>query len=97
MEIEVLSLAVLCGLALFAAIGGSISHLKNRNPMQGFMLGALLGPVGLVMVARQPFGHRPMIDHGAWHSFRSLVDYQSDPDLPLLQLPAPGASTHDRH
>ena len=96
MEYEVMSLVVLCALALFAAVGGSISHLKNRRPLEGFVLGALLGPIGLLVVARQPFGHRPMIDQGAWHSFRSLVDYQSNVDLPLLQLPAPGASVGDR-
>ena len=96
MELEVVSLAMVCGLALFAAVGGSISHFKNRKPLEGFVLGALLGPIGLVMVARQPFGHRPMIDQGAWHSFRSMVDYQSNADLPLLQLPAPGASVSDR-
>lgn len=95
MELEVVWLAVLGGLAFFAAIGGSVSHLKNRKPLEGFVLGGLLGPVGIVVAARQPFGHRPMIDQGAWNSFRSMVDYQSSPDLPMLQLPAPGASGRD--
>ena len=85
MEIEVVLLVVLSGIALFAAVGGWISHLKNRQPLEGFLLGAVLGPVGLILMARKPFAHRPMIDQGALNSFRSLVSYQSNPHL--LQLP----------
>ena len=87
MELEVIVLVVLSSIALFAAIGGSISHVKNRKPLEGFFLGAFLGPIGVVVAARMSFGHRPMIDPGAWNSFRSLVDYQTDMDM--VQLPAP--------
>ena len=87
MEFEVIALVVLSSIALFAAVGGWIAHLKNRQPLEGLILGALLGPVGVWLVARKPFAHRPMIDQGAWNSFRSLVSYQADPNL--LRLPAP--------
>ena len=87
MDFEVLSLVILSSLALFAAAGGAMSYQKHRQPLEGFILGAVLGPIGLVLVHRMPYAHRPMVDRGAWHSFRSVVDYQSKPTL--LQLPAP--------
>ena len=90
MEYEAVTLIVLSSIALFAAVGGWIAHLKNRQPIEGFLLGVLLGPIGVLMVARMPFQHRPMIDQGAWHSFRSMVDYQATPTT-LLQLPGPTA------
>ena len=88
MEPEALALIALAAVACFAAAGGWVSHLKNRPPLEGFFLGALLGPVGLVVELRRPFAHRPMIDRGAWDSFRSMVDYQSHPDLLCLPTPA---------
>ena len=95
MDFELVALVALSSLALFAAVGGSISHRKNRPPLEGFVLGGLLGPIGLFLVARQPFAHRPMIDDGAWRSFRSLVDYQTVTPT-LLQLPAPGRTASRR-
>ena len=86
MDLEVIALVLLSGIALFAAVGGWIAHGKNRQPLAGFLLGALLGPIGLILVARMAFARRPMIDQGAWNSFRSLVDYQSDPNLMPLPV-----------
>lgn len=94
MELEVLTLIGLSSIALFAALGGWISHVKNRQPLEGFMLGGVLGPIGVIITLRMPFGHRPMIDQGAWNSYRSMVTYQSGPQL--LQLPAPRSNTSAR-
>lgn len=98
MELEPLALIALSALACFAAAGGWVSHVKNRPPLEGFFLGALLGPVGLIVELRMPFNHRPMVDRGAWDSFRSMVDYQSNSDLLCLPAPAagPAASQTDR-
>ena len=84
MELAVLALIVLSTVALFAALGGCIAYVKHRSPLTGCLLGAALGPIGLVLAARLTFGHRPMVDPGAWNSFRSVVDYQSEPRM--LQL-----------
>lgn len=86
MDWEVLSLIVLACMALFAAVGGCISHVKHRRPLEGLVLGAFLGPIGWVVESRRPFGHRPMVDRGAWDSFHSLVTYQAGPRAPMLQL-----------
>ena len=95
-QYEVVTLIVVASLSLFAAIGGLISHHKNRQPLEGVLLGAVLGPIGLLWAARQPFAHRPMIDRGAWNSFRSMVEFQSDEHPTMLQLPAPGRAMIDR-
>lgn len=84
MELVALSLITLAGAALFAAMGGIASYAKNRRPIEGCVLGAILGPIGVFLELRRPVAHRPMVDRGAWNSFRSLVDYQSEPAL--LQL-----------
>ena len=97
MDLQVLLLIILSSLALFAAGGGWVSHLKNRQPLEGFVLGAVLGPIGVLVVWRMPFAHRPMVDRGAWNSFRSMVDYQSDPAmLHLTQQPGGSPRTRTR-
>ena len=78
MELEALALIVVSSMAFFAALGGCIAYVKHRSPLKGCLVGAALGPVGLVVVARLSFGHRPMVDRGAQNSFRSLVDYQAE-------------------
>ena len=86
MQYEVLSLIVISSVACFAAIGGWLAQLKNRSPLEGVILGAFLGPIGVLIEFRMRFVHRPMVDRGAWNSFRSLVSYQSDQEI--LRLPA---------
>ena len=78
MEWMILGLVAVSSLASFAAIGGCISYWKHRRPLEGFFLGAVLGPIGLVLELMRPFGHRPMIDQGARTSFQSLVEYQAE-------------------
>ncbi len=95
MENAILSmiLTVLACSAGFAAVGGTIAYWKHRRPLEGLILGAILGPLGLILELCKPFGHRPMVDAGARNSFRSLVEYQSE--QVLLQLPGP-VSNPDR-
>ena len=87
MEFVALSLVVLSTSACFAALGGWVAHWKNRRPLEGLMLGAILGPVGLILEMGKPYAHRPMVDRGAQNSFRSLVRYQSEHDF--LPFPKP--------
>ena len=95
MDLEALTLIAVSSLACCAAVGGCLARLKHRNPLEGFVLGACLGPIGVLLELRQPFAHRPMVDRGAWNSFRSVVDYQSDSKL--LQLThAAGRSVGER-
>ena len=84
MQIEALLLIIVSSVACFAAVGGCLAQLKNHPPLEGVILGALLGPIGLLVLARMRVAHRPMVDRGAWNSFRSMVDYQSHPAI--LQL-----------
>jgi hypothetical protein len=46
-------LALVYGL-LCAAIGAVIAHVKNQSVREGFLLGAFLGILGLIAVARLP-------------------------------------------
>ena len=85
MEPAVLIMLVLSSLAFCAAIGGCVSYWKNRQPLEGCLLGVVLGPIGLILAFRMPFLHRPMVDRGAWHTFRSMVELQSDSHL--MHLP----------
>ena len=85
MDLVTLALVALSAVGSFAAIGGAVAYAKRRRPLEGLLLGATLGPVGLILVWTKPFGHRPMIDRGAQTSFRSLVQYQSS--RILLHLP----------
>lgn len=105
MEFELVELRVLlvvAGSALCAAIGGSLAYRKNYHPLRGFVLGGLLGPLGVALVVRLPFVHRPMIDRGAWESFRSMVEHQSNSEILQLaamqgrMLPAPARVTPRR-
>ena len=88
MESIAVTLIVVGSMAFCAAVGGCISYIKRRPPLEGFLLGFALGPIGLMVLYRMSFAHRPMVDRGAWNSFHSLVDYQAE--VKLLQL------THER-
>ena len=77
-----IALGITFGLSSCAAIGGSIAHIKKRRPLEGFALGLFLGPIGIVIESCLPVWTRPMIDQGAWHSFRTMVTYQAAADLP---------------
>ena len=87
MELVALSLVALSTSACFAAMGGWVAHAKNRRPLEGLILGAVLGPVGLIVEMWKPYAHRPMVDRGAQNSFRSMVRYQSEHDF--LPFPKP--------
>ncbi len=84
MESIAVTLIVLSSLAFFAALGGCISYIKRRPPLEGCLLGGALGPIGLVILWKMSFAHRPMVDRGAWNSFHSLVNYQDE--VKLLRL-----------
>ncbi len=84
MNVEALVLIVVAGLAFCAALGGCIAYVKHRRPLEGVVLGGLLGPLGLILELKKPFAHRPMVDRGAWNSFQSVVSYQSDSALRQL-------------
>ncbi len=96
MELVALSLVVLSTSACFAAMGGWVAHWKNRRPVEGLMLGAVLGPVGLVLEIWKPYTHRPMVDRGAQNSFRSLVRYQSEQILLPFPEPSPKPTRRPR-
>jgi hypothetical protein len=76
MESPALVLAIISTVFFFATIGGLMAYAKKRSPLEGFVLGLLLGPIGIAIEARLPAWTRPEVDQGAWHSFRSLVSHQ---------------------
>ena len=95
MEPEVVSLLVVASLGFCAAAGGAIAHWKNRSAWKGCIVGAILGPPGVLLVSRLSFGHRPMVDQTAWSSFHSMVEHQSDCEI--LQLAVMEGRTLVRH
>jgi hypothetical protein len=68
-----LVISALCGCS---AIAGYLALHKRRSPYEGLLLGFLLGPIGVMIVSRRPFVHRPIVDVKAWNSLRSMVTYQ---------------------
>jgi hypothetical protein len=78
-EYPVLLLSIAAALSLCAAIGGLIADLKKRPPVEGMLLGLMLGPIGVAVEARLPAIPRPDVDENAWHSFRTVVRYHPDP------------------
>jgi hypothetical protein len=59
-----------------AAIGGYLAYSKRRPPLEGVLLGLLLGPIGVLIEMRTPHIQRPMVDENAWNTFRSMMTYQ---------------------
>jgi hypothetical protein len=68
-----LAISVIAG---SAALGGHMAYAKRRSPMEGLLLGLLLGPIGVLIEWRTPFAHRPLVDENSWNSIRSMMDYQ---------------------
>jgi hypothetical protein len=69
-----LAISVIAG---SAALGGHMAYAKRRSPMEGLLLGLLLGPIGVLIEWRTPFAHRPMVDENSWSSFRAVMDYHT--------------------
>ena len=59
-----------------SAIGGCLAYAKHRSPMEGVLLGLLLGPIGVLVEFRNPYVQRPMVDQNAWNSLNSMMTYQ---------------------
>jgi len=58
---EVLILAGLVVICVFAALGGWISAQKYRDPIEGAVLGGLFGPLGCLIAALLPTQPRPTL------------------------------------
>jgi hypothetical protein len=79
MQLESLLLAVFAFISILAgsaAIGGYLAYAKRRPPLEGLLLGLLLGPLGVLIEWRAPLVERPTVDEKAWNSFRSMMTYQ---------------------
>ena len=71
-----LGLVAISVVAGCSAIAGCVAYVKHRPPMEGVLLGLLLGPIGVLMECRYPCLHRPPVDKHAFNSLRSLLTYQ---------------------
>jgi hypothetical protein len=64
--------------ALCSTIAGCIAYHKRRSPIEGVLLGLLLGPIGVILECRFAFVQRPPVDEKAWNSLHSMMSYQQD-------------------
>ena len=79
MEPILIASAIICLFAGSAAVGGLRAESKRRKPLEGMLLGLLLGPIGVVIEVMLPDWTRPVVDEGSQSSFRSMVTYQDSP------------------
>jgi hypothetical protein len=54
------ALALAAGLGVLGALGAWIAKQKRRGPIEGFILGFLFGPLGVVIEALLPAGTRDL-------------------------------------
>jgi hypothetical protein len=66
--------------ALCSAIAGCIAYNKRRSPLEGVLLGLLLGPIGVALECRFAYVQRPPVDEKAWNSLHSMMTYQQERD-----------------
>lgn len=59
-----------------SAIAGCIAYTKRRSPIEGVLLGLLLGPIGVLLEWRLAYVQRPPVDEKAWNSLHSMMTYQ---------------------
>ncbi len=78
LDFTLLGILVAFFLAVCAAIGAVLAYHKRRSPVEGMLLGFLLGPFGVMIERRHPCLRRPPVDPHAWHSLRSMMDYQEN-------------------
>ena len=52
--LPLLILAIVVGLSLGGALGMKIADYKRRSPAEGFFLGFMLGPIGVIIEAALP-------------------------------------------
>lgn len=84
--LENLLLGVMTLLATLAIASGAITTVKHRSPLEGVLLGFLLGPVGLAIALSRPYRHRPPVDRGAHDSYHSLLVHQTRVETTHAQL-----------
>lgn len=76
--LTIMALAVLW-VAAFGGAGAAIAAYRGRDRVGGFLLGALLGPIGLVWLSRRQKGH--------------VAIPSAAPKPPPTSAPAPSAGT----
>ena len=97
MELEAVALIALSAVACFAAAGGWVSHVKNRPPLEGFFLGALLGPVGLIVELRRPFAHQNLCISSKRSGSASDKSVSKMPAAMALTVTPKTEASRDRH
>ena len=93
-EFPVIVCLVVCLAAGCSAIAGWIAHEKRRSPMEGVLLGLVLGPIGILVECWYPYARRPLVDKNARDSLQSMMTHQGsgrEPDGLTDSPQAPGA------
>jgi len=79
---SILIVVVVCSLLFFPVLGVWVGGMRNRG-MEGFLLGLLLGPLGVLIAALLPRGDAAA-NSEAWTEIASVVGGGIAMALPIL-------------